>query len=140
MTLVDTQSEFGARVMRRMDDEIVIWLTTVGNDGMPQPSPVWFLWNGETLLIFSKPHAPKVRNIARRPQVALNLNSSHDGDDVVILTGTAIVDDQPASEKEMADYIAKYAEHIVNLEMTNETFAAEYSQLLRITPHKVRGY
>ncbi len=140
MTLVDTQSEFGARVMRRLDEEIIVWLTTVGNDGMPQPSPVWFLWNGETLLIYSKPNAPKVRNIARRAQVALSFNCGFDGDNVVVFNATAIVDDKPVSEEEFAAYIAKYAPHIVNLNMTNEAFAAEYSQAIRVTPHKVRGY
>ena len=35
--------EFGQRAAERLRTEEVIWLTTVGNDGMPQPSPVWFL-------------------------------------------------------------------------------------------------
>ena len=72
--MIDTTSEFGTRVAQRLQQEGIIWLTTVRGDGTPQPSPVWFLWDGETFLIYSQPGAPKVRNIARSPKVALHLN------------------------------------------------------------------
>ena len=29
----------------------MIWLTTMGSDGTPQPTPVWFLWDGDNLWI-----------------------------------------------------------------------------------------
>jgi hypothetical protein len=40
---IDTSTEFGARATRHIDDDQIIWLTTVGPDGTPQPSPIWFL-------------------------------------------------------------------------------------------------
>ena len=45
MTL-DLDSDLGRRAARRLREEEVIWLVTVGQDGTPQPSPVWFLWKG----------------------------------------------------------------------------------------------
>ena len=39
MVLPDPQSPFGARVRERLRDENVIWFTTVGADGTPQPNP-----------------------------------------------------------------------------------------------------
>jgi PPOX class probable F420-dependent enzyme len=83
----DTSSEFGARIERRLADETVIWLVTTSNDGSPQPSPVWFIREGDTLLIFSKPDAPKVRNIRARPRVALHFNTDVHGEDVVVFHG-----------------------------------------------------
>ncbi len=47
---IDTSTEFGQRVAGHLANDQVIWLTTVNPDLTPQPSPVWFLWDGETLL------------------------------------------------------------------------------------------
>ena len=33
------------------------WMTTVGDDGTPQPNPVWFLWDEDGFLVFSG-HGP----------------------------------------------------------------------------------
>ncbi len=48
------------------------WLTTVHPDGQPQSVPLWFLWNGETFLVYSQPGSQKLRNIGRNPRVDLN--------------------------------------------------------------------
>ncbi len=39
---IERSSEFGARVLRRLEEEQIIWLTTGGKDGAPQPNPVRF--------------------------------------------------------------------------------------------------
>jgi predicted pyridoxine 5'-phosphate oxidase superfamily flavin-nucleotide-binding protein len=41
--LPDSGTAFGERVRRRLREEQVIWITTVGKDGTPQPNPVGFL-------------------------------------------------------------------------------------------------
>lgn len=85
----DLRTPFGNRVARRLDAEQIIWLTTVGAGGTPQPSPVWFLWNDGAVLIYSEPNMPKLANIARNPRVSLTFNCTPEGADVVIMTGTA---------------------------------------------------
>jgi hypothetical protein len=62
---IDTGSQFGARAARRLKDELIYWLVTVGPDGAPQPSPVWALWDGATLLIYSRPDTPKLQHRAK---------------------------------------------------------------------------
>ena len=37
--LPDPSTTFGKRVRERLAEEIVVWLTTVGADGTPQPNP-----------------------------------------------------------------------------------------------------
>ena len=42
MLNLDTSTAFGARVERRLRDEIVVWPTTVRADQTPEPSPVQY--------------------------------------------------------------------------------------------------
>ncbi len=137
---IDTSTAFGARVARRLRDEQVIWLTTVRADGTPEPSPVWFLWDGSTFLIYSQPDKPKLRNIARDPKVALHFNSDPAGDDVVIFTGEAKVDTGVPPATQVPDYLAKYRQGIRNIGMTPDSFAQSYSVPIRVTPTKLRGF
>lgn len=137
---LDTSSEFGALVAARLRDEQLIWLTTVGSDGTPQPNPVWFHWDGDTFLIFSQPTSAKVRHLAENPRVALNFHTNQSGGDVVVFTGQARVADAPPPDARLSEYLTKYAEGIRHLEMTPEKLLATYSTVLNVTPDKVRGF
>ena len=46
---IDTTTDFGAHVAKHLADDQVVWLTTVRANGIPEPSPVWFLWDGEAI-------------------------------------------------------------------------------------------
>lgn len=136
----DTSTPFGARVEQRLNDELIIWLVTAGKDGTPQPNPVWFLREGDTLLIYSRPATPKLYNIARNPNVALHFNTDSHGDDVVVLNGTAAIIEAPAPSSDVPAYQAKYGAGIASLGMTPQSFAESYSAALRVTITKVRGF
>ncbi|NNH71813.1 TIGR03667 family PPOX class F420-dependent oxidoreductase [Nocardia uniformis] len=140
VSVVDTDTEFGAHAAERLERETVAWLTTVGPSGTPQPNPVWFLWNGSEILLFSEPNQPKLRNIARNPRVSLNLNSTASGGEVLVLTGAARIDPTDPNPDEIARYTAKYTEGLADLKMTAEQFYATYSQAVRITPDRLRGF
>jgi PPOX class probable F420-dependent enzyme len=137
---IDTGSEFGARVARRLADDTIGWLTTVSADGTPQPSPIWFLWDGETVLIYSQPNTPKLRHIAANPRVSLNLYGNGRGGDIIILTGEAQVDEAAPSSAALPAYQDKYAAGIRQLGMTAESFAQAYSVPIRFRPAKLRGH
>jgi PPOX class probable F420-dependent enzyme len=136
---IDTATDFGARVARRLDEEIVIWLTTVDSHGTPQPRPVWFLWDGEAFFIYSMPGAHKVDHIRRGSRVALNLNTNKTGGDVVVITGDAVTDPLAPPADQNEGYVAKYAEHMAAIGYTPESFAAAYSVPIRVTPTDLRG-
>lgn len=136
---LDTSTRFGARVAERLQSEHIIWLTTVRADGSPQPSPVWFLWNGETLLVFSEPDKPKLRNITANPHVALNFNSNEQGGDIVIIGGEAHIV-AAVAEEEVAAYLEKYRDSIARIGHSPDTFGHKYSVALYITPSRLRGF
>jgi PPOX class probable F420-dependent enzyme len=137
---IDLSSDFGTRVATRLRDERIIWLTTMAADGTPQPNPVWFLWNGETVLIFSVPNQAKLANIRRNSRVSLNFNSDTYGGQVAVITGPAAVDPAGHSETELAAFGAKYDDGIKSIGLTLETFLAQYSVPIRVTPEKLRGF
>ena len=69
MASIDFSTDFGKRVLGRLQDEQVAWLTTVSTKGEPQPSPVWFLWENDSVLVYSQPNTPKLRAIQGNPNV-----------------------------------------------------------------------
>lgn len=140
MSSIDFSSEFGQRALDRLESEQVIWLTTTGPNGAPQPSPVWFVWKDESVLIFSQPNTPKLRGIERNPRVSLNFNATHSGGDVVVLNGTAKVLGTEPSSDTVPEYQAKYDTSIAGLGYTPERFAADYSVVIQVTPEKLRGF
>jgi PPOX class probable F420-dependent enzyme len=137
---IHLSTDFGARVAKRLQEEGIVWLTTTSADGTPQPNPVWFLWNGDNVLIFSEPNQAKLANIGRNPRVSLNLNSNAYGGDIAVITGSAAVDPAGPSAAERDAYAAKYGEGMKSIGLTAEGFAAKYSVPIRITPEKLRGF
>ena len=137
---IDTSSSFGRRVVERLEHEQVVWLTTVAADGTPQPSPVWFLWDGQQVLMYSMPKAPKLRHIQANPRVALHFDGTSDGSDIVILTGEARIAENEPPANNMPAYAQKYAQSITDIGMNPESFAQAYSVPVRITPTRLRGH
>ena len=138
--MADFNSPIGRKVQRRLRQEQIIWLTTVDSHSTPQPRPVWFHWDGQTVLIFSQPTAAKVRHIAHNPRVALNFNTDADGGDVGVLIGEALILREPPPINRVKAYVRKYKEGIKSLGITPATLQAEYSVAILVAPQAVRGY
>jgi PPOX class probable F420-dependent enzyme len=139
--LPDPASPFGSRVRDRFRNEEVIWLTTVGRDGTPQPNPVWFIWPSEDeILTFNTPTAHRLVHIAERPAVSLHFNSAEDGNDVVVARGIAErADDEPPPHESPA-YLAKYRAAMLEISGSLEEFASAYSVPVRVRMTRIRGY
>ena len=91
-----------------LDQDLVGWLTTVTASGQPQSSVVWFLRDGADLLVYSKPDATKLANIAVNPRVAFNLRGDELGDTMATFEGTAPVVESPTPPHRDPAYFAKY--------------------------------
>lgn len=138
--MIDTTTEFGQRVARRLGEERIIWLTTTGRDGTPQTRPVWFLWDGESFLIYSRPGTAKLRHIASRPRVSLNLDSDGLGGDIIVFTGRAAVDPTAPPGDQVPAYAEKYRAGFQRINMTPVQFGQVYSVAIRIWPESLRGH
>jgi PPOX class probable F420-dependent enzyme len=132
---------FGERVRTRLRDAQVIWLTTVGGDGSPQPNPVWFLWDGDaSVLVYNRADAFRLKHVEARPQVALHFDGDGRGGDIVVLTGDAHrADDSPPAHTNPA-YVEKYDGPMRRVSGSTEQFADAYPVALRIDIRRVRGH
>ena len=134
LPLVDTTTQSAARIVRFLEREPVVWLSTVRPDGEPHLVPIWFWWDGEALLVFSKPYAQKVRNLRERPSVMLALGDAEDDFDVGMVEGHAELLDTPTREVGVTGHLAKYRARMTEIGLTADEFAATYSQAIRIRP------
>ena len=139
--MIDFTSDFGRAARRHIDEEYVIWLTTVDSNLTPQPRPVWFIWDQDSFLIFSQAKAYKVAHVKKNPKVALHFNTDETGDKhVIVFTGEASIDTGCPPAHLVPAYFEKYKDDIAALDMTPDGFSREYSIPLRIRPAEVRGW
>jgi PPOX class probable F420-dependent enzyme len=137
-TWFDPKDPKHTHAQERLRAETIVWLTTVDADGQPQSTPVWFWWDGETFLVYSRAGAKKVLNIAANPRVALHLEGNRVGGDNVIYEGTAEAQPDAPPANEVPEYIEKYRQRIETYAWTPESFANDYPDAFRITPTRVR--
>jgi PPOX class probable F420-dependent enzyme len=127
-----------SHVEARLQGNLMAWLTTVGPDGQPVSVPVWFLLReDETFLVYSQPDKLKLRNVQQNPRVALGLDVTDLGRDIIRLNGTARqVEDVPPADQNRP-YVLKYTERIAAIFGTADKFAALFSTALVITPSRL---
>jgi PPOX class probable F420-dependent enzyme len=138
--VLDPSNQAHARAAERLRGERVAWLTTVRADGQAQSTPVWFLWDGDTFLLYSQPDAQKVRNLAANPRVSLHLDDDGEGGDVVTFEGRATVEPDTPRADRVDGYLAKYQAAIEALGYEPGPFAHTYSTAIRVRPTRVRAW
>ena len=126
-----------SRVDTRLQTNLMAWLTTVSPTGKPDLVPVWFLLrDDDSVLMYSQPSKAKLRNIDANPNVALGLDVTDIGRDVIRIEGTAVrATDHPPADR-VPEYVAKYVERIGAIFGTPERFAEAFSEAIVITPRK----
>jgi len=129
----------GKRTLERLVNERIIWLTTVTTSGRPQPRPVWFVWDGESVLIYTEHSSWKVAHIETNPQVSLHFNSDEYGGDIQVLLGEARLDRAAPVVRDNPAYISKYVEGICGIDMDVESYSLRFDTPLRVHVSRVRG-
>lgn len=138
--LPDPTTQAGKSVACRLHDEPFIWLTTIDEDGVPQPLAVSFLWDQAqaTFLTYSLPESERGRlaHIRQNPNVALHFEGS--GGDYIIITGEAFIssDDPPADQ--VPAWVEKYQEVYLQLLGMTLQQAAGATIPVRIRPLTLR--
>jgi len=125
-------------VEERLRANLMAWLTTVRPDGRPDSVPVWFLLrDDETILVYSQRAKIKLRNVSLNPRVAIGLDVTDIGRDIIRIDGTAEhVPGFPRADQ-VPQYAAKYAERIGANFGTPARFAEMFPEALIITPGRL---
>ena len=143
--MIDETTPLGARILERLVEDRVIWMTTVDR-GAPQPAPVWFIYErdhlGERILVYSKTGARRIANIQSDSKVALNFNCTPGGGQVHVIRGTARIALEIRPVPENQAYMDRYRDWIEDEKDwdTFEGFAAQYSVPIEITDLAIWGW
>ena len=136
----DLPTDRRARVESRLQTNLMAWLTTVNPAGRPDSVPVWFLVrDDDTILVYSQPGKAKLRNIEANPNVALGLDVTDIGRDIIRFEGKAVRATEHPPADAVPEYVAKYVERIGAIFGTPERFGEAFSEAIVITPTRLHA-
>jgi PPOX class probable F420-dependent enzyme len=127
--------ELTGQIERHLVNDQIVWLTTVTPTGRPAPRPVWFMWDGTTVTIYSMPGGAKLKHIAVNDQVSLHFNSTPGGGDVVVISGRAEVFEGAPLPSRVPGMLDKYRKTIQAMGYTQEWYDS-YNTAIRVTPER----
>ena len=127
--------ELTGQIEKHLVSDHIAWLTTVTPTGRPAPRPVWFLWDGTAVTIYSLPDGAKLRHIAANDHVSLHFNCTPEGGDVVVISGRADVLDDAPSPSQIPGLLDKYLDMIQGMGYTQEWYES-YNTAIRVTPDR----
>lgn len=140
MTLIPAGS-FGERVARRLREEYVVWLTTVGADGTPQHNPVWFVWDGESsITVYNRLDAHRLAHLDANPHLSLHFDGNGRGGDVVVIAARARRAPELSAPHENRGHLAKYRDGMRRVSGSERQFTEEYGVPVVIDIRSIRGH
>jgi hypothetical protein len=114
-------------------------VASVGADGRPHNSPLWFVWDGTALWLNSIVKSQRWTDLQRDPRVSIVVDTGHDFGELrgVEMLGTvAVVGDVPRSTT--PDPTVEAPERLFGDKYANGTFHADGRHAwLRMTPEKI---
>jgi PPOX class probable F420-dependent enzyme len=135
---VSAAGSLGQRTIRRLREELFIWLITVDTTGTPHTLPVGFLWDEahSTFLIYSASEADRDRltHIQQNPKVGLHFNLDLSGADSFILTGEASVSTDDPPSDQIPAWVEKYQVFFSQMGLTIQQAAVVAPVALRVRP------
>lgn len=128
------------RVADALDNALIGFLTAVSSEGQPQTAPVWFIRDGDDLIVYNKADTPRLASIESNPRIAFNLRGDPKAQGALLLEGTARRDPGLGPSYELARYVDKYEGAMERSGWTPRTFHDDYPVPVRITITRVRSW
>ena len=100
---------------------------------------MWFVLEGDDIVVFSKPDTAKLRHLEANPEVSFHLNSNENGGAILVVNGKAHLEDGKASEA--PGYVDKYGPSYAAIGFDSPAaFDAAYSVRIRVVPERSWGF
>jgi PPOX class probable F420-dependent enzyme len=125
-------------ILAALECEPVVWLSTTRPDGAPHVVPLWFLWDGQSIVAFSKPDAQKVRNLRTDPRVMVAVGRADASFDVELIEAVAELVESPTLLPPA--FISKYNALAAKAGIGFPAFADVYTQAIVIRPRRWLGW
>ena len=104
-------------------------LATINSDGTPQLTTMWYLLEGDTIVMNTKAGRIKERNMRRDPRIAICVE---DGYNYVTISGTVeMIDDPEIAQRDIYRLAVRYDGE----EAARQKVADQFSKELRVTLH-----
>jgi PPOX class probable F420-dependent enzyme len=115
-----------------LDAATTLSLATVRPDGQPHVVPLWFLRDGDAIVVLTKPCAQKVRNLVAEPRAMVSIGPPGVADASLLeVIGEVEADGATA----LADRLrAKYQHQFSALGVTVGEFVETYPFVIRLRP------
>ncbi|MGH8923151.1 MAG: pyridoxamine 5'-phosphate oxidase family protein [Acidimicrobiia bacterium] len=121
----------------RLEQELILWLTTVRPNGQPQTLPVWFVVDGNDLLVWSKEGA-RTMNLAGNSLVSAHVSDNGTGGNILTIEGEAVIETNLGPPSQHPGYVKRYQRRMDKSRWTWEWFESVYKVPIRISLRKVR--
>ncbi len=131
---------FSSRVIEALEAARIAFVTAVNSDGQPQTSPVWYVRDGDQLIVYNRAVSQRLRSIAINDRVAFNLRGDRGANGMLSIEGRASVDPDLPPPHEYPEYVARYGPAMVTVSGSQEGFSADYSVGIRIRPTRIRSW
>jgi PPOX class probable F420-dependent enzyme len=126
--------ELTEQIERHLISDQIAWLTTVTPSGRPAPRPVWFVWDGSEITVYSLNGGAKQRHIAANDKVSVNFDSGPGGGDIVVISARArLVPDAPPPSR-FPGLLDKYQPALEATGRQAQWYDDNYGVAIRITP------
>ena len=104
-------------------------LATINSDGTPQLTTMWYLLEGDTIVMNTKAGRIKERNMRRDPRIAICVE---DGYNYVTISGTVeMIDDPEIAQQDIYRLAVRYDGE----EAARQKVADQFSKERRVTLH-----
>ena len=94
---------------REMLARDIVRLGYVAVDGTPRTVPIGFSWNGTEIVMCTPRNAPKLAALRRNPTVALTIDTEVHPPTILLVRGTALLDDVDGIPEEFLTMNGTYA-------------------------------
>jgi PPOX class probable F420-dependent enzyme len=129
---------FTRREIRRfLRDRRVAVLGTIGKDGQPVLTPIWYLSKGDKLIMRTSRDSVKAQNIMRDPRVSVCVQEERPPYASVTVYGTATIEDErPGLAAEIAKHYLGAVAGRAYLQIAAQAVEAGPEVMILVTPQR----
>lgn len=118
-----------------LSQPVIVRLTTIRPDGYPHTVPVWFMLDGDELVLFSSRDNRKVKNALANPKGSIAIGGDPVGSPSYLIDGDLVVEDDP--EHQMAARITYHYESPDKAQEYLQEWQGADFVVLRLKPKRV---